>query len=181
MRILHLIFLMLILGSNFTYAEDFAVISGANVVGCVNSGNGSLLNDPNDLNSVKAGYVYLPGGCRNLPAPLKYLKILNGEIVEMSAGEKSAVDSVELAQAIATLKQGAKDHITAETPESKAMRNAFRVVMASLIETRLKVNELVTAHNSAHGTNITPLPNRTWAQVLSATRNQIDSETDANS
>ena len=174
----YLILFLLLCG--IAYAEDFAVISGANVTGCVNSGNGSLLNDPNDLNTVKAGYMYLPSGCRNLPAPLKYLKVSNGEIVEMSAGEKLAVDNAELAQAVAALRQGAKDHIVADTPEAKAMRNAFRVVMQSLIETRTKVNQLVNAQNSAHGTSIAQLPNRTWAQVLAATKTEIDNETDPN-
>lgn len=174
----YLILFLLLCG--IVYAEDFAVISGASVTGCVNSGNGSLLNDPNDLNTVKAGYMYLPSGCRNLPAPLKYLKVSNGEIVEMSAGEKAIVDSDEIAQAVTALRQGAKDHIVADSVEAKAMRNAFRVVMASLVETRQKVNQLVNAHNSAHGTNIATLTNRTWQDVLTATRNQIDAEIDAN-
>lgn len=171
--------LFLLLGG-VVYAEDFAVISGANVTGCVNSGNGSLLTDVNNPNATKPGYMYLPGGCRNLPAPLKYLKISNGEVVEMSALEKTAVDNAELTQAVTALRQGAKDHIVADTPEAKAMRNAFRVVMQSLIETRTKVNQLVNAQNSAHGTSIAQLPNRTWAQVLAATKNEIDNETDSN-
>lgn len=81
------------------------------------------------------------------------------------------------ASARTALLTASKGYLTDDTPDAKAMRNAFRVVMSSLIETRAKVNEVITKGNIP---NTTALPNRTWAQVVGATKNQIDTESDPN-
>lgn len=177
-----ILLLILLLISTSAFAEDVVSYSRTTYQGCRSIGDTNVfLTNPNDYATVKPGFIYLPNGCKSLPnVSEKYLKISNGAVVEMSAGEKTTVDNNELAQALATLRQGAKDHIVADSVEAKAMRNAFRVVMGSLLETRQKVNQLVSAQNSAHGTNIATLTNRTWQDVLTATRNQIDAETDAN-
>ena len=107
----------------------------------------------------------------------RYLKKMNGYPVEMSPAEKVAVDDAWAQQITDNLKTNAKSYLTNDTPDAKAMRNAFRVVMASLIETRAKVNEVI---NKGNIPNTTTLPNRTWAQVVGATKAQIDAESDPN-
>lgn len=107
--------------------------------------------------------------------PFRYLKKLNGELVEMTSQEKVDVDEALALQITQDLRSNAKQALLSENPDMKAMRNAFRVVMASLIETRQKLNEVIANGNIP---NTSQLPNRTWTQVLNATRNSIDNESD---
>lgn len=177
MKTLHMIFLMMILGVSFTYAEDVVKYSGSEFQGCHPYGNSSIwLNDTGDISSVKPGYIYIPEGCASLPAGRK--KVVNGQVVLKTQAEIDAEDAQALADARAALLSASKNHLTNDTPEAKAMRNAFRVVMQSLIETRAKVNEVI---NKGNIPNTATLPNRTWGQVVSATKNQIDAEVDPNS
>lgn len=79
-------------------------------------------------------------------------------------------DQYLLQQAKALAKAG----ITSQHPEDIKIRNIIRVIYASLIETRNKINEIVAKPT----VNIQPLTNRTWAQAIAAVSSQIDSETD---
>lgn len=72
----------------------------------------------------------------------------------------------------------ARASLTANTPTERATRNTQRVIMASVIEARNKINQLVRAVNALNGGSIPPLTNRTWAQALAAVRGAIDAETD---
>lgn len=93
--------ILLLLISPLAFAEDVATYSGATVTGCQNIGNTNIfLTNPNDYSTVRAGYIYMASGCRSLTVPFKYLKQSNGEIVEMTALEKSAVDSAEAQEVI---------------------------------------------------------------------------------
>lgn len=176
MKTLHLIFLMMICFVSFAYAEDVVKYSGSEFQGCQNIGDTRVfLNDPNDYSTIKPGYIYLPNGCKSLPEGRK--KIVNGAVVLKTQAEIDAEDAQALADARAALLASSKNFLTDETPNAKAMRNAFRVVMASLIETRAKVNEII---NKGNIPSTTTLPNRTWGQVVNATKNQIDAETDPN-
>ena len=173
-KTLHMIFIMMILGVSFTYAEDVVKYSGSEYQGCQSIGNTNVfLTNPNDYSTTKPGYIYLPGGCASLPAGRK--KIVNGAVVLKTQAEIYAEDAQALADARTALLASSKNFLTDDTPNAKAMRNAFRVVMSSLIETRAKVNEVITKGNIP---NTTALPNRTWAQVVGATKNQIDTESD---
>ena len=177
MKTLHMIFLMMILGVSFTYAEDVVKYSGSEFQECQNIGNTKVfLNDPNDYSTIKPGFIYIPEGCKSLPEGRK--KVVNGQVVLKTQAEIDAEDAQALADARAALLSASKNHLTNDTPEAKAMRNAFRVVMQSLIETRAKVNEVI---NKGNIPNTATLPNRTWGQVVSATKNQIDAEVDPNS
>lgn len=177
MKTLHLLFLMMILGVSFTYAEDVVKYSGSEFQGCQNIGDTKVfLNNPNDYSTIKPGYIYLPDGCKSLPEGRK--KVVNGQVVLKTQAEIDAEDAQALADARAALLSASKNHLTNDTPEAKAMRNAFRVVMQSLIETRAKVNEVITKGNIP---STATLPNRTWGQVVGATKNQIDAEVDPNS
>lgn len=74
----------------------------------------------------------------------------------------------------------ARASLVASTPTERATRNTQRVIMASVVEARNKINQLVAAVNALNGGSITPLTNRTWAQALAAVRSAIDAETDPN-
>ncbi len=69
---------------------------------------------------------------------------------------------------------------TSFDPFPMMARNGFRIVFASLVETRNKVNELVAAVNGKLGTSIQPLTNRTWGQVVQALKAAVQAESDPN-
>lgn len=79
-----------------------------------------------------------------------------------------------------TTKAIAKSLLNNEDPTVILLRNALRIVMASLIETRTKLNEVITYTNTHSGqpSTIAPLINRSWLQILTAVQSQIDNETD---
>ena len=64
-----------------------------------------------------------------------------------------------------------------DDPTQFSTRNTQRVIYASLVQTRMAVNQLIAWANTM-GANLTPLQNRTWAQALQAVRAQIDAEGD---
>jgi hypothetical protein len=82
-------------------------------------------------------------------------------------------------------KRQAKAALTdAQDPTRTASRCAQRVLYASLVEARAKINEIIAVVNSpgvAPAGPIVALTNRTWAQAVVATRAQIDTETDPGS
>jgi hypothetical protein len=82
-------------------------------------------------------------------------------------------------------KRQAKAALTdAQDPTRTASRCGQRVLYASLVETRAKINEIIALVNSrgvAPGGAIAPLTNRTWAQAVVAAQAQIDTETDPGS
>lgn len=108
--------------------------------------------------------------------PPQYRKWTGSAVEEMTQAEKDAVDAANVAAEIAAAKASAKAFIESlNDQQTVLLRNALRVVFASIVETRNKVNEL-----AALAPTVDPLPNRTWAQLKTAVRNQIDAETDAN-
>lgn len=113
------------------YAEDVALHDGETYLGCKNIGNTNIfLNDPNDYESIKAGFIYLPNGCSSLPqvAP-KYLKVISGEVVEMNTVEKAAIDILE-AQAEQTAKDARDARL--EVTQGEALTALIQVVNVRL-------------------------------------------------
>lgn len=92
-----LLFISLFIFCSTLHAEDVVKYNGTEYQGCQTIGDSRVwLNDPNDISTVKDGYLYLPNGCKSLPAIAdKYKKVSNGVVVEMSQLEKDAVDSAE--------------------------------------------------------------------------------------
>jgi hypothetical protein len=68
--------------------------------------------------------------------------------------------------------------VDAADPTRTSTRNSMRVIMASLVETRAKINELVDKTNGVTTTPIAKLPVRTWQQILAVAKQYIDAETD---
>lgn len=176
-KTLHIFLICIFFGVSYAHAEEVVKYSGSEFQGCHPIGNTSVfLNNPNDYSTIKPGYIYLPNGCKSLPEGRK--KVVNGQVVLKTQAEIDAEDAQALLDAKTALLTTSKNHLTNDTPDAKAMRNAFRVVMASLIETRAKVNEVI---NKGNIPNTSTLPNRTWAQVVGATKAQIEAENDPNS
>lgn len=92
-----------------------------------------------------------------------------------AAAVLAAFDWTEQAQAAfeaAREKSRAAASLTGGDAETRRLRNALRVVFAALVETRQALNEARTA------LALSPLPNRTWPQMLAAAAGQIQAETD---
>lgn len=82
--------------STSAFAEPVVTHSGETFISCRNIGDSSVfLNDVNDITSVKDGFI-LVTSCSDLPRVSdKYLKVVNGAVVEMTQAEKDAVDLAE--------------------------------------------------------------------------------------
>lgn len=65
----------------------------------------------------------------------------------------------------------AKDQLTSKSSVFKLQRAVSMVTFKSIMETRNKVNEII----SVSGLNVDPLPNRTWPQLIQAVKNELDS------
>jgi len=103
--------------------------------------------------------------------PRHYIKWTT-EPVEMTQGEKDAVDAQLQADRILAFKQRVKDSIDADNEEGLVRDKAIAwIIYKSLMETRNKINEII----STSGINVDPLPNRTWPQLKGAVKNEIDS------
>lgn len=98
MKTAHILFLFVISISRLAHAEDVALYDGETYLGC-KSGVGDtniFLNDPNDHKTTKQGFIYLPNGCNSIPkVAAKYLKQVDGQILEMNTVEKAAIDILE--------------------------------------------------------------------------------------
>jgi len=87
-------------------------------------------------------------------------------------------EAADNAYLLGKTRQDAKNALVSTVePTQMSARNTQRVIYASLVQTRMAVNQLIAWANSM-GANLTPLQNRTWAQALQAVRAQIDAEGD---
>ena len=169
-------------------AEDVATYSGSVYTGCQNIGNTSIfLNDPNDYATVKTGYIYLANGCKSLPqVPAKHLKIVSGAVVEMTQGEKDAVDAQETADALASLttnsRLSAKNSVDELSPEGVRLRAALLVTLDEVNILRQWLasfkTEVAASSNLADLKNrVATLPataDRTASQLKTAIKGKID-------
>lgn len=109
--------------------------------------------------------------------PIKYWKHSSGAVVEMSQAEKDALDQAETDAQLAALKQLAKDYVDSGNDSDRRMVRALAwVIFKSMVETRNKVNEIITEINKNPSINVDALPNRTWQQLKNAVKNEIDTE-----
>lgn len=109
--------------------------------------------------------------------PIKYWKHLGGAVVEMSQAEKDALDQAEADARLASLKQAAKDYVDSGNDSDRRMIRALAwVIFNSMVETRNKVNEIITEINRNPTINVDALPNRTWQQLKKAVKNEIDTD-----
>lgn len=103
-----------------------------------------------------------------------------------SEGQKDAYDALAagwdwseggtLAAARLRAKAAAKEAFSDEgNPTRVAARNADRALYRSIMQTRQKLNELITWANS-QGASIQPLANRTFAQAMAAAAQLVDAE-----
>jgi hypothetical protein len=188
MKTLHLLFLMMIFGSSFTFAEDVVRHTGQLYEGCGAISDSRIwLNDTSDYASVKDGFIYVPGGCGSLPnvAP-KYLKVVSGEVVEMSQAEKDTLDANEAAFAQAELtaqsRSGAKDSVDQLSPEGVRLRASLLVVMERFntvteridaVEACIENAGTLTAAKTCLG-GLSNLGTVNAAQLKTAIKNKID-------
>lgn len=109
--------------------------------------------------------------------PIKYWKHSGGAVVEMTQSEKDALDQAEADAQLAALKQSAKDYVDSGNDSDRRMIRALAwVIFNSMVETRNKVNEIITEINRNPTINVDALPNRTWQQLKKAVKNEIDTE-----
>jgi len=92
-----IVFLLLV---STVYAEDVGTYSGTVLTGCRSIGDTNVfLTNPDNYATIKPGFVYLPDGCKSLPAvEQKYIKydasvIVGVPFVEMTTSEKAIVDA----------------------------------------------------------------------------------------
>lgn len=86
----------ILLISGAAFAEPVVTYSGSTFINCRNIGDTNIfLNDPNDITSVKDGYLVV-SSCSDLPrVEDKYLIVENDSVREMTQEEKNAVDLAE--------------------------------------------------------------------------------------
>ena len=112
---------------------------------------------------------------------LKYFIFRNNRIEEMTQAEKDAVDAAEAAAAATALKAAAKTAVTNRDEIMLASRSGLRTAYKSLVETRNTINAIIDhLNNPVQNPVPAKLVNRTWSQVISATKTEIDNETDPN-
>lgn len=110
----------------------------------------------------------------------KYYKVSGGDVVEMTQQEKDDLDAQEaqaiqdaLDQAIAQAKVDAKNYVdNSNEAQFRLTKSLAWVIFNSMVETRNKINEII----STSGVQVDPLPNRTWTQLKTAVKNEIDAE-----
>lgn len=120
------------------FAEDVALHDGETYMGCRNIGDTNIfLNDPNDYETIKEGFIYLPNGCASLPqVPAKHLKVEAGAVVEMNPVEKAAIDILE-----GQTEQAARDarYARLEVSQEEAL-----VALVQVINVRLPAGQKIT-------------------------------------
>jgi len=127
------LFVVALLLTQNAYAEEVVTHSGSTYHGCSSIGNTSVfLTNPNDYSTIKPGYIYLPNGCKSLPAvPAKYLKVENGSVAEMTQSEKDAVDAPDLAAAtLISERETLLSQIEADDTNWASMTTAQRLAVA---------------------------------------------------
>lgn len=95
----------------------------------------------------------LPGG------DIKYWKVVDSSVVEMTQEEKDAIDSAEAAALLSSQRVGAKSKLDGMVPEHLVLRAAMGII-------KEEVNILRDLHSLAP---------RTLAQLKTAIKNKIDS------
>jgi hypothetical protein len=122
---------------------------------------------------------YIPVRNILLSTSRKWLRVVDGELTELSQEEKDAIIAAEQAAAeaaqITSSRAEAVGYITANDGRSKLIRAALKLIANSLVETRSKVNEIAAQVNAASGSSIEPLPNRDWNDLVNAVQNIIES------
>ena len=139
------------------------------------------VNEPQTKYLNESSYLTLRNRLRSTPG--KHLKWDSNlqEPVEKTQAEKDAIDAAEITSAETALKIAAKTAVTNRDEIMLASRSGLRVAYKSLLETRNAINALIDHLNNPLQNPIPEkLPNRTWAQVITATKNEIDNETDPN-
>ena len=168
------------------FAEDAVKFSGSTYLGCRNYGNtNDFLTDPNDLTALKPGFIYVAAGCGSLPGSAKYRKISNGAVVEMSQGEKDALDAAESAAQTLSIRNGAKSQLDgfADNPlYQRALADILKEEINLLRKwTRDFKTEVAAATNLANlQTRVATLPtlnDRTLTQLKTAIDARIDDGT----
>jgi hypothetical protein len=108
----------------------------------------------------------------------KWLRVVDGELTELSQAEKDAITAAEQAAAeaaqVTTSRAEAIGYISANDGRSKLIRAALKLITNSLVKTRSKVNEIAAQVNAASGSNIELLPNRDWSDLVAAVQNLIE-------
>lgn len=181
-----LIFLLLF--SSIAYAEDVARHNGQLYEGCGPISDSRIwLNDTSNYSSAKDGFIYIPNGCGSLPqvAP-KYLKVVNGEVVEMSQAEKDTLDANEAAFAQAELtassRSGAKDSVNNLTPEGVRLRASLLVVLDRFNTVTQRIDAVEACIENAGSlaaaktclAGLSPIGTATASQMKNAIKSQID-------
>ena len=155
-------------------AEDVVLYSEAQVIGCRSIGNTNIfLNDPNDYSSIKNGFIHVANGCASLPAvAFKYMKIVNGSVVEMSQDEKDAVNASEASAQIASTRSGAKDSTSGFSPSAVYLRAFIDILIDEINILRADIDAISKESSQITDRN---RPNRTRTQLKTAIENRIDS------
>lgn len=169
------------------YAEDVVIHSSSTFVACQSIGDTNVfLTDPNNLATLKPGYIYMPNGCGSLPpVAWKYLKIQSGAVVEMAAAEKSAVDAQTLANFDLMVRTSSKKKIDGfeDTPLllralADIIKDEINIVRAWTVSFKAEVAAATTlADLKARVATLPTLNARNLAQLKTEIKTRIDSGT----
>lgn len=110
---------------------------------------------------------------------VKWLRVVDGKVVALSQAERDAIIAAEQAAAeaeqVTSSRAQAIDYLSANDGRSVVIRASLKLIANSLVQTRNKVNECVQTVNTASGSSIKPLPNRTWEDLVVAVQQIIES------
>jgi len=89
------------------------------------------------------------------------------------ASHSPKTDEQVAADKLTFIRNRVKDSIDQNDEDSVVRDKAIAwIIYQSIMETRTKVNALI----SEQGSSVTPLPNRTWAQLKNAVKNEIENQ-----
>ena len=180
-----LIALVILLIPSIAHAEDVVLYNGSVYIGCRSIGDTNIfLYDPNDYSTIKPGFIYMPNGCGSLPSvDPRFLKIVDGQVVEMSQAEKDAILLAEEAANTVAIRNSAKAVLTGFS-EAPLYQRAFADIVKDEINA-LRTRDRDRASDIALATNLAnlqtraaqrpALEDRTLNQLKTAIQNRIDS------
>ncbi|RLC88219.1 MAG: hypothetical protein DRJ03_03480 [Chloroflexi bacterium] len=171
--------LIVITGGQMVQAEPVVKCNGTEYKWCRSIGDTNVfLNDPNDLSTIKDGFIYIPGGCDSIAIPENERKCndsdLDGQVDEVisKTAQEIADEQVAQASALALAEKAAAE------AELEAGGSSARFNRSLLLSTNTRLNAFATAINDlrkAHGI-AAEIPQITKQQAISAVKAKINSK-----
>ena len=136
------------------FAEDVVTYSGSTYTGCQTIGNTNIfLNDPNDYQTVKDGFLYIESGCQSLPQGPK--KVVGGQVVSKTAQEIADDEAAELAAQTLAVRTGAKANLDGFSENPLLLRAIADTINDRENNIAGRVNDIIACYvNNSTASNI---------------------------